>query len=334
MNCQELVPRSFDLSPYQFGMPQISGPMTMVPIFGPDRNGKFTSPLSGLKLSRVAGYGSVELANPAEKGLAIVPLHIGYIQDQAQNHALCRSAFIAAGQKLMFDDACCVQQSQGGYLEGREQWFFILPVQLRFAALQMRGQKSYSKLWNDISKVNQNFGLQNIGHLEQIITRQRAYLTQYQSRFELLPGQTGALFFILGKLAGIEITPSVAYFQELWMPLVCFCYGTAAMYVEQKQQKALDNNKTEENLLPLAGSNLSELRHHLQEIRAKRSQEVRNLLAAIPAQNFQVSEEERFCDFRLKTAISQNFAGQFVEDSGELVYASLFAKPDFLGVSL
>lgn len=332
MNCQELVPRTFDLSPYQFGMPQISGSMTMVPIFGPDRNGKFTSPLSGLKLSRVAGYGSVELANPAEKGLAIVPLHIGYIQDQAQNHALCRSAFIAAGQKLMFDDACCVQQSQGGYLEGREQWFFILPVQLRFAALEMRGQKSYNKLWNDISKVNQNFGLQNIGHLEQIITRQRSYLTQYQSRFELLPGQIGALFFILGKLAGIEITPSVAYFQELWMPLVCFCYGTAAMYVEQKHQKSWD--KIEENQLAFAVNNLSELRQSLQELRSERSQEIKNSLAAIPAQNFQVSEEERFCDFRLKTAISQNFAGQFVEDSGQLVYASLFAKPDFLEICL
>ena len=66
---------------------------------------------------------------------------LGYIQDKAQNHALCRSAFIAAGQKLMFEDACCVQASQGGDLEEHEQWFFILPLQLREKALQLRGEE-------------------------------------------------------------------------------------------------------------------------------------------------------------------------------------------------
>ena len=128
-------------SPYRFGMPQQSGAMTVLPLFGAPRRGKFVAPLSGLKLSRVDGYGNMEITNPSEAGIAIIPLHMGYIQDGAQNHALCRSAFLAPGQKLMFEDACCVQESQGGYLEGREQWFFILPLQLRWSALQLRGKK-------------------------------------------------------------------------------------------------------------------------------------------------------------------------------------------------
>lgn len=325
MEYQKLVPRELDLSPYQFGMPQQSGAMTVVPIFGPDSNGKFTGPLSGLKLNRVAGYGSVELANPAETGIAIVPLHIGYIQDGAQNHALCRSAFIAAGQKLMFSDACCVQQSQGGYLEGREQWFFILPVQLRFEALQLRGTNSYSKLWNGISRLSQEFGLPNRGHLEQIITRQRAFLTQYQSRLELLKGQTGALFFIQNKLAGLEIAPSAAYFQEMWMPLVCFCYGTAAMYYERK---LADQN--EKPALPFKAGNLQELREQLHQSRQQVQETVRHQLAKTPWESFEVQEEERLMSLRLQTAIGKNFAGQFVQDSDRLVYASLFAKPEYL----
>src|ERR687886_2746329 len=127
-------------------MPQQSGTLTVLPMFGADNDSRFVSPLSGLKLTQVRGYGNMELSNPSETGIAIVPLHLGYIQDRAQNHALCRSAFIGAGGKLMFEDACCVQASQGGYLEAREQWFFVLPLQLRAEALALRGKKGFDKL--------------------------------------------------------------------------------------------------------------------------------------------------------------------------------------------
>jgi hypothetical protein len=323
MEFQKLVPRQVDLSSYQFGMPQKSGLMTVVPIFGSDFNGKFTGPLSGLKLSGVRGYGTVELSNPSETGIAIVPLHIGYIQDGAQNHALCRSGFIAAGQTVTFSDACCVQQAQGGYLEGREQWFFILPVQLRFAALQLRGVNSYSKLWEEISRLNHQFGLENRGHLEQLITRKRAFLTQYQSRIELLKGQTGALFFLGDQLAGIEIAPNAAYFREMWMPLVCFCYGVSAMYLEKKTVTKVSEIK------PFKAENLAQLREKLQQSRQQIQESVRQSLVKTPWESFEIQEEERFLSLQLSTAIGKNFAGQFVQEEGQLVYASLCAKPEY-----
>ncbi len=323
MDYHQLIPTKFDLSTYRFGMPQQSGTMTVLPIFGSDNDGRFVAPLSGLKLSQVRGYGNMELSNPAETGIAIAPLHMGYIQDRAQNHALCRSAFIAAGQKLMFEDACCVQAAQGGYLEGRDQWFFILPLPLREEALELRGKEDYSKLWDAISRLNEQFGLPNRGHLEQILSRKRAFLTQYQSRLELLPHQTGAVFFIGDKLAGVEIAPSAAYFQELWMPLVCFCYGVAAMY----QEKDLEVNKP---LVPFSASNLKELREQLNQSRLERQEQVRNWLAQTPAEQFAIEEEERFLSLRLQTLTGKNFAGQFVEEEGRLLYASLFAKPGYL----
>ena len=61
MDYQKLVPHSFDLTPYRFGIPQQSGAMTVLPIFGADIQGRFVSPLSGLKLSQVRGYGNMEL---------------------------------------------------------------------------------------------------------------------------------------------------------------------------------------------------------------------------------------------------------------------------------
>ena len=323
MNYHQLVPQVFDLSAYRFGIPQKSGVMTIVPIFGTnlDNKHKFAPPLSGLKLTQVRGYGNMEITNHSQ-GIAIVPLHMGYIQDKAQNHALCRSAFIAEGQKLMFEDACCVQSGQGGFLEEREQWFFILPLFLREEALKLQGQKGYSKLWNAISKLNQRFGLQNRGHLEQIISRKRAFLTQYQSRFELLPGQTGALFILGDKLAGIEITPNATYFQEVWMSLVCFCYGVAAMHFE--------TNEIPQPITPFSAMNLAELRQQLVESRQQIYAEVQSNLANTPLEKFEVTKEEKFLDLQLKTVEGTNFAGEFVEEQGNLVYASVFAKSEYV----
>ncbi len=74
------------------------------------------------------------------------------------------------------------------------------------------------------------------GHLEQLLMRQRATLTQFRSRFECLDGQTGALFFVGERLAGVEIAPNAAYFRDIWMPLVSFAYGIAAYGIERDRQ--------------------------------------------------------------------------------------------------
>jgi hypothetical protein len=250
-----------------------------------------------------------------------VPLHLGYIQDGAQNHALCRSAFIAAGQKLMFRDACCVQAAQGGYLQDRQQWFFILPLQLRSEALALQGKEGYNKLWSAIGQLNQQLGLPSRGHLEQIVSRKRAFLTQYQSRLELLSGQVGAFFCLRGKLIGIEIAPSATYFQELWMPLVCFCYGVAAMSGDRDAS---------EDPVPFVAKDLTQLREQLLRSRRQRLEGLLNALTQTPAEKWECHEQEKFLEFRLKTLTSQNFAGQLVEEHGKLVYASIFAKPEYV----
>lgn len=319
---RQLVPLKLDLSAHRLGRPQQSGPLTVLPLFGPDANGKYTPPLSGIKLGGVRGYGNVELHNPGSRGVAILPLHMGYIQDQAQNHALCGSAFLGAGQKRLFEDACCVQQAQGGYLESKEQWFFILPLHLREEALRLRGQKNFGKLWPEISKLNQRLGLEARGHLEQVICRQRPLLTQYQTRVELLNGQTGALFFVGDRLAGVEIAPSAAYFREVWTPLVCFCYGVAAM--------ELEGHAPEQPVLPFAAGNLRELRQQLVASRQVRLQRVHDWLHRTPADHFDRQEEESYLGLRLYTATGKNYVGQFVEDEGRLVYASVTARPRYL----
>jgi len=304
-----------DLAGYRLGQPQRAGALTMVPVFGPEYPG-IVPPRSGIKLARVPGYGQVVLRNPGQAGLAIVPLHIGYVQDGAQNHALCRSAFLAAGQELLFADACCVQAAQGGYLAGRDQWFFVLPVELRGAALDLAGVEGYSKLWPAISTLNQRYGLPARGHLEQILTRKRAALTQYQSRLELLAGQVGALFLIGGRLAGVEIAPDARYFAELWMPLVCFAYGVAALHAPAEEPVGAAYEV----------STVEELRCALETERRVLLDGVHEALASAPWQPAELVEQERYLDLRLSTVDGAGLAGQLVTDADRLVYASVFAR--------
>src|SRR5262249_51544156 len=257
--------------------------LTMVPVFGPTYPG-IAPPRSAIKLSRVDGYGRVVLSNPGTSGVAIVPLHIGYVQDGAQNHALCRSAFLAPGQELLFPDACCVQASQGGSLAEREQWFFVLPVELRGAAQDLTGVENYSKLWPAISELNHRYRLPARGHLEQILTRKRAALTQYQSRLELLPGQVGALFFIADRLAGVEIAPDPRYFAEVWMALACFAYGVAAWHAPEPA----DTGSAYEV------STIGELAAALDADRQAFTDRVRGWLAETPWEPAGLAEQERF----------------------------------------
>jgi hypothetical protein len=322
MDQSQLTKRSLDLSDCRFEEPQTSGVMTVLPLCRPDCEGDFSAPLSGLKLAGVKGYGNVVLQNYAPSGVSIVPLHVGYIQDQAQNHALCRSAFIGAGQSMTFNDACCVQQSQGGYLKEADQWFFILPLPLRQKALELSGVVSYGKLWGAIAHLNQKFGMDSRGHLEQLICRRRPYLTQYASRFELVQGQVGALFFLKGNLAGVEVAPTARYFRETWFPLVCFCYGPAAMLLET-------GNGAQHYDEPLSGSSLETLRKSLQASRRERSMRIAASLEDAFAERMETESTDKYLSLQLATVKGKRYSGQVVRDQNRLVYASVFLNEEF-----
>lgn len=301
------------------GVPQVSGPMAIVPLFGPDRVG-YAGPRSGLRLGDVHTYGSLDVES-AGPGLCIVPLHIGWIQKGAQNHALCRSLFLAPGEKVRVDDACCVQASQGGYLEGADQWFFVLPLGVREAALSLRGTNEYSKLWDAITAFNKRFGRTRRGHLEQVIGSGRATLTRFRSRFELLDGQSGALFFLRGALVGFELAPNPAYFAELWPALVSFAYGAEAWGLEAHRGW----QPPEE--VPLAGDDLEALADALQAERRAHAARLLHAAERLNPRALELRSEDRCSGHELFTAEGDDFVGQVVRrDDDSLVYASLYAR--------
>lgn len=307
-----------------FDRTQRAGPLSMVPVFGPVAE-RFPPPQSSVKLSKVHTYGRVELEarvppgarGPTRTPIIIVPLHLGYVQDGAQNHALARSHLMLEGQHYVFEDAFCVQQGQGGFLEGREQTFFILPQQLRGAALAQRSTVSYSRLWSDIARLCESLGLASRGHLEQLINRQRAYLTQFASRFEVLPGQTGALFFHGQRLAGVELTPTPEWFAEAFPALACFSYGPLAFNEEVR------TGRPTPEVAPLPGTTLAEIREALLAERAAAARQLMAEFDRVLASEWTEEEEEEVLGVSLHTAGNRHFTGQVVRDEGNVVYASL-----------
>src|SRR5262249_38614683 len=102
-------------------------------------------------------------------------------------------------------------------------------------------------------------------------------------------------------------------------------YGSAALYDEQVQPRALPAPET------FTAHSLPELRAELTDSRQKLARQVRDMLEAVPREKLERHEEERFLDLKLHTVQGRAFTGQYDEDGGRLVSASLAATPEFLG---
>ncbi|MBE6425758.1 MAG: hypothetical protein E7029_07230 [Planctomycetaceae bacterium] len=303
-------------SSFRFGAVQKAGHLSVLPILGRDCEGKWISPYSGLKFTGVHGYGCVSFHNDTD-GTAILPMHMGYIQEGAQNHAISAAALLGSGQERRYENARCVQAAQGGYLKTAEQWFFILPLKLRQEMLERRAQIGCGKMWDAIGRLGRRFGSNGRGHLDDTICKHRAELNEYGKQFELLPEQVGAMFFLDKRLVGIEIGPTAEWFADIWNSLICFCYGTAAWELEKVSQ-------TQNESVSRCAS-LEEVR---EKLLARRTDRTQTLLADIESCDWEVKEnevEENLLDLQLSTLKTGDFFGQTIRrDDQQLVYASMF----------
>ena len=125
------------------GTVQVVDEMTVVPLIGENR-GRVAEPLS-LKFERTSDYGSMVYKNTDEEKVSIVPTHIMVRGPGAQDHAMAGSGIITAKKTITFDNACCIESSQGGRLSDQNNEFDILPINLRkkLLPLSIRNEKDY-----------------------------------------------------------------------------------------------------------------------------------------------------------------------------------------------
>lgn len=58
-------------------------------------------------------------------------------------------------------------------------------------------------------------------------------LDRFVAEFESLDGQVGAVVLADGRVLGVERTPTAAYWQTLWAPLLRGCYGAEVIRRQQ-----------------------------------------------------------------------------------------------------
>jgi hypothetical protein len=304
------------------GRPQSWGLLDMVPLLPTEQrksNDQFVPPLQQLHLVRVHSYGTLELENTAHEGVLIAPMHVGFFQPGAQNHATSRILLLDANEHLVVDDCFCIQQSQGGYLAEAQQRFIVLPLGLRRVALERRGEKAFARLWEDIDAFNRRYGIARGGHLERFLRPNFHRLVPLRHAFEVLPQQVGAAYFVAGRLVGVEITPNAAYWSDVGPILTMYCYGAAALQGERHQ---FQSTHTPLDLDGLA--NLDDLARRLQQARSQDEATYRRELKTFAQDAWKYSPEEGKKNLEIMSLASQEWMGQIVWSDKRIVYLSVF----------
>lgn len=296
------------------------GHLEMIPLFGSSSvAGSFAAPEGAIRLTKVTHYGQMILENQA-KLPTIVPLHLGYFQNAAQNHAMCVSALLNPGESREFKDACCIQAAEGGYIQEADERFIILPQPLRDKALALRGEENYSKLWGDISSFNKTLGLKNRGHLDELKRAYQPELLRTVYHLEAYPEQTGAVFLCNNTVVGIELAPDASFWNDLHRPLVMYCYAPLRLINDVAGIEAWAG----ETLAVGEPKGINDIESAWTELVARRQKRINGLmnqLKALPIKNLKIDQEQG--KNQLLSIDVGNFVGQIVLQDNKAAYVSL-----------
>jgi hypothetical protein len=233
------------------GVIQSVDEMTVVPLISKDL-GEVAEPLS-LKFKKTNNYGSMLYQNTDKERSAIIPNNIMVRGLSAQDHAMAGSGVVLADKTKTFNNACCIESSQGGYLGEEGNDYDILPIELRkkLIPLKVRNEQSYDKLWGDISEwmsgTGVNEGRMRNAHLRYYYDNPqiKESLENFSAAFEPVDGQIGAIILFEDSIVGIEIMPTVSHWESYWKLLIRGCYGA-----ELLRQKKLGIIKTSKIKMP------------------------------------------------------------------------------------
>lgn len=309
------------------GRQQVVGNMAVVPLLAEAayQDARFVPP-GGAGVS-TKGYGKLGIRNHTDK-VMLVPAGTTYIVDEkAQNHALPGVGCIKAKASREFNQAMCVQQGQGGYITEKEHEMMLLPQPLREKAHRVRRESEFGRLWPAIAEFNRTAGLPEYGdrgHLEHFYQKYNKELEQFVAEFEPVPGQVGAVVLVNGRVAGVERTPSEAYFREIWRPLIRDCYGALSLIEARKTPTPVPPPTR----VPLrTATSLADLVLAVEESDASERTKVADLVNAIlsvdlPCQSDEATPEATIDGLGSDTT---SFVGQSVRSGPSVVYASLVA---------
>lgn len=284
-----------------------------------DGGSGFASPEDHLQLVEVPTYGTVVLRNTSKFGRLIVPMHVGFFQPGAQNHATSRVLVLEPQETLTVTDCFCIQAAQGGLLRGSQQRFLQLPLGLRRQALELRHKEGYSRLWDEIDGYTRHHGAVTGGHLERFLRPNFGRLQPLRHAFETEPGQIGAAYFVAGRLAGVEVAPNADYWMQVAPVTALYCYGPATLLAEQRGAERVCEPLDLEDL-----TDVQDLRGRLEDVRERELRDRAGIVQELAKQFFDQQTDEQRHGLRVVTLRQGDWAGQIVRDESQARYLSIF----------
>lgn len=309
------------------GVIQTVGIMQVIPLLSESNDNRFVSPTNKAR-TKTTGYGSLAFNNTSDKTM-LIPSHVAYVVKQsAQDHAMTHAALLKGKQRKTFDDAKCVQETQGGYIDEGDHKMQILPFPLREKALTFRGSTDCGSLWPALGEFNRSLDCYgksgNQAAIRDYFDHYAKELDEFVAEFEPVPNQVGAIILVNGSVVGIERCPSNAYFMEIWEPLIRDCYAALSIIEERRKSGALPFPATREPLRDV--ESLDDLEVALEEAETKQSEKTKDIVRAIMDVQFsKQTMDEKLGDFEIDTLEKGDFVGQTVRDGSAILYASLIA---------
>jgi hypothetical protein len=290
MDCRFLTGDHLDLSGYRLGAPQQSGCLTVVPITTqrPDERLLFPG-----QAHNSAG-GSSPPPNRNDKNRVLMPLHLEIPAGGRTSRLLPRVEILPS-----------TSGSEGLDLKP----FYVPPILWREQAWIADAAPELASLEPALKAFDDRLRLLGLRKSRRPIVHARLPQLQRLSRqIELQSGQTGALFFIEDRPAGLEIAPSPAYFAFLWRPLLLGCYGLTALV----QESLSPSNRSAE---PYAVSRPAELRTEMFRERHQYQERLEAAVTRLPEGVItSVEEAGNWGEYRSRSLTGSGFAGQYVEE--------------------
>jgi len=271
-------------------------------------------------------YGEMVFSNPSGKPV-LLPTHVGYVVKQAaQDHAMATAGIVPPKGREVWDNAMCIQATQGGYIREDQHKMLILPLALRRPALEKRKDRRYNKLWQSIGSFSAQSGMSSTQNLVQYMQQFAEELDQFIAEFEIVDNQVGAIILISGNVVGVERAPSAAYWKSVWEPLVRVCYGSAAIMASRQKQDADKVLKTRTPLQVDDLTNMDALCDALESADQQQDELVRKQVRDLLDTPFhKETEQGRSTVARLTTIRNDQFFGQIASDTNtdSILYASM-----------
>jgi len=307
----------------ELGNVQSVDEMTIVPILGTER-GNVASPES-LTFKQTSSYGTMVFENSDSDKEAIVPANMMVRGKSAQDHAMGGSGVVMKNQRRSFHNACCIEETQSGYLSSGGNEEDVLPITLRKALLEpsIRSRDSYSKLWGKIKMWME--GIKTKGtrqaHLRYFYDTPdiKQALEEFAAEFEPVENQIGAIIMFSGIPVGIEIMPSSGHWEAYWKLLIRGCYGA-----EMLRLKMLGKLQPSTLVLPdiPKDANAEQVKKILEDFSQHLREEILPLLENIKVKTKDLMGREGTLETTLLRT-SSGGGGDLIQQGSKPVYLSL-----------